>query len=64
MSTVTPFRCGEGGKALVVYPEMTREEWEAEFGSLTHNDVERRRRDMFDGDPPPGTLDPTFDEGS
>ncbi len=65
MSTVTPFRCGEGGKALVVYPEMTREEWEEKFGSLTDDDVERQWREMFNGDPlPPGTLDPTFDEGS
>ncbi len=35
-----------------------REEWEEKFGSLTHDDVERQRREMFDGAPP------TFDEGS
>ena len=44
---------------------MTREEWEEKFGSLTLDDVERQWREMFNGDPlPPGTLDPTFDEGS
>ncbi len=51
-----------GTKPLVVFPAMTQEEWEAEFGGLTRADAERQRREMFDGDPPP-TL-PTSDEGS